>query len=260
MPLDVVDLRSFYASPLGRLAQRTASDVVRAWWPETVGMAVLGCGFALPYLDPFREEAMRTLAFMPAEQGVVHWPPQGSANVSATALVESDLLPLPDASVDRVLLVHLLEVTEHPRDLLDEVWRILTPGGRMIVIAPNRRGLWARVDTTPFGHGQPYSKGQLARVLREALFSPERSVEILYVPPYGRRSLLQLARLFERIGGRLGLPGAGLHVVEATKQLYRPVLLRKPLRRRLPVFEPALAPAGFPAPSMHSLRKVNRGV
>ena len=202
MPLDVVDLRSFYASPLGRLAQRTASDVVRAWWRDTVGLTILGCGFALPYLEAFRDEAMRTLAFMPAEQGVVHWPPHGAAQVSATALVESDLLPLPDGSIDRVLLVHLLEVTDHPRDLLEEVWRVLTPGGRMIIVAPNRRGLWARVDTTPFGHGQPYSR-------------------------------------------RLGLPGAGLHVVEATKQLYRPVLLRKPLRRRLPVFEPALARAGL---------------
>ena len=153
MPLDVVDLRSFYASPLGRLAQRTAMGVVRAWWPETVGMAVMGCGFALPYLDGFRDEAMRTLAFMPAEQGVVHWPPHGSGPTSSSALVESDLLPLPDSAVDRVLLVHLLEVTEHPRDVLEEVWRVLSPGGRMIVIAPNRRGLWARVDSTPFGFG-----------------------------------------------------------------------------------------------------------
>lgn len=245
MPLDVVDLRSFYGAPLGRLAHRAAMGVVRSWWPNTVGMAVLGCGFALPYLDLFREEAMRTMAFMPAEQGVVHWPPHGTAPTSATALVESDLLPLPDGSVDRILLVHLLEVTEHPRDVLEEVWRVLSPGGRVIVIAPNRRGLWARVDTTPFGFGQPYSRGQLARLLRETLFSPERSEEILYVPPYERRSMLRLARLFETVGRRLGLPGAGLHVVEASKQLYRPVPVRKTLRRAAPAFHPALAPAGF---------------
>lgn len=244
MPLDVVDLRSFYASPLGRLAHRTASDVVRTWWPNTVGLTILGCGFPLPYLDVFRDEAMRTMAFMPAEQGVVHWPPHGTAPTSATSLVESDLLPLPDGSVDRVLLVHLLEVTEHPRDVLDEVWRILNPGGRMIVIAPNRRGLWARVDSTPFGFGQPYSRGQISRLLRETLFSPERSEEILYVPPSTHRSMLRLARLFESVGGRLGLPGAGLHVVEASKQLYRPVLLRKTLRRSVPAFKPVLAPLG----------------
>lgn len=245
MPFDVVDLRTFYASPLGRMAQRFVSGVVRSWWPDTTGMAVMGCGFALPYLELFREEAMRTLAFMPAEQGVTHWPPHGTAATSSSTLVEPDLMPLPDASVDRVLLVHLLEVTDHPGDVLGEVWRILTPGGRMIAVTPNRRGLWARVDTTPFGHGQPYSRGQLTRLLRETLFSPERSDEILYAPPSGRRTTLRMAPLFERVGGRLGLPGAGLQVVEATKQLYRPVLVRKAIRRMAPAFEPALVPAGF---------------
>jgi SAM-dependent methyltransferase len=136
-------------------------------------------------------------------------------------------------------------VTEHPRDLLAEVWRILTPGGRMIAVAPNRRGWWASVDTTPFGYGQPYSRRQLEILLRQSLFSPERSDEVLYVPPYQRSSILRLAPVFERIGGRLGLPGAGLHIVEASKQLYKPVLLRKTVRRALPQFEPALAPAGF---------------
>ena len=245
MPLDVIDLRSFYAAPLGRLAQRYVAGVIRSWWRDTVGMAVLGWGFALPYLDPFREEALRTLAFMPAEQGVVHWPPHGASPLSSSALIESDLLPLPDQSVDRILLIHLLEVSEQPRDVLAEAWRILTPGGRMVAVTPNRRGWWASVDTTPFGHGQPYSKRQMGLLLRDALFSPERSSEVLYLPPFERVSLMRLAPVFERVGGRLGLPGAGLHIVEATKQLYRPVPLRKLARRALPQFEPVLAPAGF---------------
>ena len=117
----------------------------------------------------------------------------------------------------------------------------------MIVIAPNRRGLWARVDTTPFGFGQPYSKGQLARAAARNPFlartlrgNPLRSA-------VERRSYASArARVRSPIGCRLGLPGAGLHVVEASKQLYRPVLLRKSLRRSVPVLQPALAPLAFP--------------
>ena len=202
----------------------------------------MGVGYATPYLGPLREEAVRVLAFMPAEQGVVNWPPHGA---SASALVESTMMPLPDSCIDRVLVVHALETLEHPRDVLSEIWRILTPGGRMIVVAPNRRGLWARVDTTPFGQGQPFSKSQLRELLRETLFSPLHWSEALYVPPFARPYLLRAAPAFEAVGARLGLPGAGLHLVEATKQLYRPVTARRSARR-LPKFEPKLAPSAMP--------------
>ena len=242
MALDVVDLRSFYASPLGQVARRCVAQIVRERWTNCVGMSVVGIGYATPFLDMLHGEALRTLAFMPAEQGVVNWPVQGR---SASALVDTTMLPLPDSCMDRVLVVHALETLDHPRDVLSEIWRILTPGGRMIVVAPNRRGLWARGDATPFGQGQPYSKSQLRELLRETLFSPVHWAEALYMPPFARQYLLAAAPAFEALGSRLGLPGAGLHLVEATKQLYRPVTARR-ARRRLPKLEPALSPAPMP--------------
>ncbi|MDB5650627.1 MAG: uncharacterized protein JWL62_2147 [Hyphomicrobiales bacterium] len=241
MALDVVDLRTFYATPLGHVARRLVSQIMRERWSNCVGLSVMGVGYATPYLGPLREEAVRVLAFMPAEQGVVNWPAHG---LSASALVESTMMPLPDSCMDRVLVVHALETLEHPRDVLAEIWRILTPGGRMIVVAPNRRGLWSRVDTTPFGQGQPFSKSQLRELLRETLFSPVHWAEALYVPPFARPFFLRTAPIFEAIGSRLGLPGAGLHLVEATKQLYRPITARR--TRRLPQFEPALSPSAVP--------------
>jgi SAM-dependent methyltransferase len=155
------------------------------------------------------------------------------------------MMPLPDASIDRVLLVHALEVVESPSELLHEIWRILTPGGRIIMVAPNRRGLWARMDTTPFGYGQPYSRSQLKSLMRQTWFSPEGWAETLYVPPLRDRVLLQTAQVWERIGSGFSLPFAGLHIVEATKQLYRPGAVRAVRRasRAEPVFIPAPAPA-----------------
>ena len=241
MSLDVVDLRSFYESPLGHAAQRYVWRIIRSRWESCTGLSVMGIGYATPHLRLLREEAMRTLAFMPAEQGVVNWPSSGA---SASALVEATMMPLPDACIDRVLVIHALEVSEHPRDLLEEVWRILTPGGRMIVVAPNRAGLWARVDATPFGHGQPYSRGQLRDLLRATLFSPVHWGEALWFPPFARKLWLKAAPAFERAGAGLSAPGAGVLVVEATKQLYRPIPLRRASRRALqPVSEPVLVPA-----------------
>ena len=166
MPLDVNELRGFYASPLGDVARRLIGRVLRVRWDNCVGLSLMGLGFGAPYLDRFRDEAMRSLAFMPAEQGVVNWPPSGR---SSSALVETIMLPLPDASIDRILVVHALETAEHPNALLEEVWRVLTPGGRALFVVPSRRGVWARVDGTlmqvPVTEGQLVKKGALLAVI-----------------------------------------------------------------------------------------------
>src|SRR5919205_4277075 len=124
--LDVVDLRNFYAQPLGMVARRFVSRGIRARWVDTRGQRVAGIGYATPYLGLFREEAERCLAFMPAAQGGVKWP---SARPTLTALVEELDLPLTDAAVDRVLLVHALEMSHDAEAMLREAWRVLAAGG-----------------------------------------------------------------------------------------------------------------------------------
>jgi SAM-dependent methyltransferase len=240
MSIDVTDLRAFYASPLGQVARRLVGRAIDRFWGSVHGLRILGLGYATPYLPSVRDGAERTLAFMPASQGVVNWPASG---LSASALVDPLGMPLPEASIDRVLLVHALETVESASELLHEVWRILTPGGRIIVVAPNRRGLWARMDTTPFGYGQPYSRTQLRGLMRQTMFSPEGWAETLYVPPLHSWLVLRTAVAWERVGVTLSLPFAGLHIVEATKQLYRPVAVRA-VRR-----SPRLAPVLVPSPA-----------
>ena len=249
MSLDVVDIRSFYSSSLGEIARRVVHKVIRQRFSNCSGYSILGVGYATPYLEVFREEAVRVLAFMPAEQGVVNWPPSG---LSASALVETHALPLPNACIDRALLIHVLETTEHPRDLLSEIWRILTPGGRMIVVVPCRSGLWARLDRTPFGHGRPFSRGQLAELLRECLFSPSHWSEALYIPPFQRRTWLHAASFIEELGVSLSMPCGGVLIVEATKLLYRPIMVRNPLAYAEPQRQPVFVPT--PVASHQELR------
>jgi SAM-dependent methyltransferase len=238
--IDVTDLRGFYASPLGLVARALVGRVLDRFWGPLSGLRVLGLGYATPYLGAVRGLAERTLAFMPACQGVVNWPATG---LSASALADPLMMPLPEGSIDRILVVHALETVESPTELLYEVSRILTPGGRVIVVAPNRRGLWARMDTTPFGQGQPFSRSQLRNLMRDTLLSPEGWAETLYVPPLRSRVLLRTALAWERVGVGFSLPFAGLHVVEATKQLYRAVPVRRKQRasRVTPVLVPVPA-------------------
>ncbi len=214
---DVVDLRDFYETSMGHVAQRMIRRRLRALWPDVKGRRVLGLGYATPFLRPFLGEAERVIAAMPAGQGVLHWPREGPNRV---VLVDEAELPLPDVSIDRLLLVHALEHSEQIRPLLRESWRVLASGGRMLVVAPNRRGIWALSDRTPFGFGQPYSLAQLSRLLRDNMFTPERVATALYIPPVRRRIVLSSAPAWEKIGQRWFKALAGVIMVEVGKTLY----------------------------------------
>lgn len=164
MHTDIVDLRQFYHSELGRMAEQSVSSALASIWARLPEERLLGLGYAVPYLERFRADTERTFAFMPAGQGAVNWP---VADLSSTALVFDEELPLPDASIDRVLMVHSLEFAESPRETMKEIWRVLAPGGRLIIVVPNRRGVWAQMEHTPFGSGRPLfpraADGALAR-------------------------------------------------------------------------------------------------
>lgn len=223
---DVIDLRDFYQSSLGRTARRLVRRRIRELWPDTRGAALLGAGYAVPYLGPFLTEAERVIACMPPIQGVMRWPPL-SGNDSEAApepnrvlLSDETALPFASGSFDRVLVVHGLERSESMRAFLREIWRVLTPSGRLLVVVPNRRGIWARLERTPFGDGSPFTPAQLARLLRETLFTPERTVTALSMPPSTRRMWLTTATAWEEIGQRWFASLSGVILTEATKQIY----------------------------------------
>lgn len=218
---DVREFRDFYDSPLGRVTQRLVADAVRDVWPNAAGQGVLGLGYAIPYLAPYRGQAERVLAFIPVAQGVTPgscWDDRGDGGQAA--LVAEQELPLADASVDRVLLVHGLENASQPQAMFREIWRVMTAGGRLLVIVPNRSGTWARFERTPFGHGRPYSAGQLSRALNDNLFSPTRKSAALFAPPGNRALAIKALVGLEPLGAKLWPTFAGVRLVEATKQLY----------------------------------------
>lgn len=248
MHQDVCDLRDFYyTTALGRAAQKAMRDQLRAAWPSVEGLTVAGFGFAAPLLRPFLNEARRVMALMPAQQGVMHWPAE-MANHSA--LVEETLWPLATDSVDRLVVLHGVETSERPAALMEEAARVLKVGAKAMLILPNRSGLWARRDGTPFALGRPYSLGQVETLFKDHGFEVDNHSAALFFPPRDRKTWLRWAMMLEGMGKKLSRYHAGgVLLVEATRvpDTPRPSGLAERERKPLRILDPVRAPGARPA-------------
>jgi SAM-dependent methyltransferase len=230
MSADAHVAADFYGTAQGEVTARLLRERLALIWPSLDRQAVLGLGYAAPYLRLWREQSARCIAVTPAQVGRARWP-SGAPNLTCTA--DEDLLPFPDLTFDRILLVHGLEAAENARRLLRETWRVLKDDGRLLIIAPNRRGMWAHLENTPFGYGQPYSAGQIGRLLAATMFRVEARDTALYLPPSDLRLVLRSARLLERIGRGVAPTFAGVTLTEAVKDVYAAMPVGSVQRRQL---------------------------
>lgn len=222
MQPDVLTMHRFYQTSLGIAAAGLISERIAYHLPPLAGSITVGLGYALPYMETLllREpeaSCARFLAFMPARQGVFHWP---SITANRTALVDPYHLPLDDSSVERLLLAHSLEHANRPSALLREVWRVLAPGGQVVVLVPNRLRTWSAAEATPFGHGRPYTKGQLFSLMEEHMLSPDAFESVLMQPPFRWQAAAKLMRVSEKVIGAMGSTLGGALLVSARKQVY----------------------------------------
>jgi SAM-dependent methyltransferase len=253
---DVRELRDFYyRTRLGRMAQRALRAQVAEFWGDTKGQTIAGFGFSVPLMRPLLKGARRGIALMPGQQGVMAWPSEG-ANISL--LCEESDWPLPTGIVDKLIILHGLETCETPDDLLIEAYRVLGPGGRALIVVPNRSGLWARRDVTPFARGRPYSLGQLERQLAGFGLEVRRHRAALFFPPSEKPFWRRMTQTWEKVGNRLSRQIAGgVLMVEVSKQIPAPTRpgLGAMVRRPLVVLEGLTAPASEPASGRVSDRK-----
>ena len=241
--MDVVDLREFYHSDLGAVAARLIGRQLRGFAPAAPQQTVMGLGYGTPYLAGIAPPTTLGISFMLAQQGVTHWP-VGALN--RAALVDPSDLPLLESTVDLALLVHGLEFADTPLDMLQEVWRVMAPQGRLLLVVPNRRGLWAASEATPFGHGQPFSRGQLTDLLKQSKYAITQWRSALYLPPLKNPAFLKAAPAFELVVERALPRLSGVTIVEAMKQVYA-FSSGKRARRALPRFRPMLLPSPQPS-------------
>lgn len=239
---DVVTLRQFYATPAGEAVRQLIARSLRDFWPQANGDVVLGIGYSTPYLESFVGLASPVMVCMPAQQGAAYWPPSRS---NLVFLAHESELPLPENSVNRVLLLHSVENSEQLSWLMEEVWRILTPGGRVLAIVPSRLGFWSRSSKSPFGYGRPFSMAQLRDLMTDHHFTHTRSSSALFMPPIRPLLSWRIASKLETIGKWVCPFLGGVLLVEAEKQVYaairQPVTSRKGYQVPLTAGRPASA-------------------
>lgn len=215
------DLKEFYRDFKGRVIRSVIRDKILELWPdgEITNKNIVGYGYSVPYLPPFmmQEDNNRVSAMMPSQMGVHQWPENG---LNVCAIHNEGTLPLETNSIDMMIMVHALEFLESPQETFEEIWRVLKSTGRLIVIVPNRMGFWARADWSPFGQGQPYSASQVEKLLKDSLFVHEKTCNALFIPAFQKNIIIRTAQLFEKIGRVLYPALGGVHVIEASKQIY----------------------------------------
>ncbi len=236
---DLSELRDFYETRLGRVVKAVLRRKLQAWWPSMTGECIVSLGYAIPLLRPLQQQTTQIFAIMPAGQGVIGWPREGPYR---SALAYEGELPLPDNSVNALILMHAFEHTDNLQFMLEECWRVLTGNGCLVVIVPNRRSLWAHLERTPFGQGNTFRIGHIKRLLRIHRFTPIRYDSALYMPPFRNGLSLKAAEIWEKFGSRWLPDIAGVYMIEARKRLYAPIRFQK-RRGALPALSEAVKPA-----------------
>ena len=214
---DASEFHDYYTSRQGRhVAMRLRRSLAEFW-----SRAPNGCNAAFGHPPPLlrADDRPPVLAFTPMRLGPHPWPPKGP---NRSVLVNGKSLPLQNVQLDRLLLFHALEFDPNPSRLLDECWRVLDGAGRLLVMVPNRNGLWARAERTPFGHGRPYSRGQLRHLLTDHGFTPVEARTILFTPPAAPGLFLGMGPQIERLGRNWSPGVGGVLMIEAEKNLYAP--------------------------------------
>lgn len=217
---DVSEIEKFYRrTASGRFAQTQLSRRVKAIWPDMRGFSVVGFGFTPPIFTELLSQSCRLTCLMPERQGVKSWPVEGP---NVAVLTSESEWPISTGTANRIVMLHALETSLNVAAVLDECWRVLAPEGRMLIIVPNRAGLWSRSEVTPFGAGRPFTAGQLTKILGNRRFGVINSETALFAPPSQRGFWNRSAPFLEKIGNHAPLNFAGgALLLEAHKRVFQ---------------------------------------
>lgn len=227
------DAATFYGSRTGTRTAALLNQRLQALVPDLQTRRLLGIGYPGPYLPSHAAYAVSARLQHPQTQNAF-------PHIAQDCMVDSGRLPFDDLSMEAIMVIHGMEFTRSAPDFLRSIWKVMTDDGVLILVVPNRSGCWAHTDATPFGHGTPFSTGQITRLLEQGLFRIEQHTGALMTPPALLSGLS--GALPERLGKIARFPCAGVHIVLARKNIYAGLpLIEEKSRVAIPrqVAEPA---------------------
>ena len=240
MLYDVGRIDTFYNGARGQVVAKLLREDLSDIWRMSKTESNLAVGFPF-YFFP---EGSICPVLMPAEIGGMAW---AQKKEIYTAIIDSNSWPLESDSIDCILITHALEFVPDQHSFLSEAGRVLKSAGKLIIMVPHRRGLWSRAETTPFGHGTPFSKGQIFSLLKNSGLSPEKCTSSLFLPPFADKLPDAVSNQIEFVGERLLQLLGGVLIVEATKMVYaEPKKKRASTKARL--FAPVKSQSAYSFP------------
>jgi ubiquinone/menaquinone biosynthesis C-methylase UbiE len=137
--------------------------------------------------------------------------------VNSSIIAKDSEIPLADNSVDKILLIHYFEYASHPNLLLREIWRLLKPGGKLLLVAPNKLSLWPHSKKYPYKKCKLFSIMQLSKILDEAMLSPVKTSSTLFALSNAYRFFPDVSDAIENWSSKWLSPFGGVLLVEAEK-------------------------------------------
>lgn len=156
-------------------------------------------------------------------------------------------LPFATASVDLVLLPHVLEFSDDPHQVLREVERVLIPEGRVVIVGFNPLSLWGLRRRLRRSPGEFPWNGDYLSVARLKDWFKLLGLELdlaacgCYAPPCTDEVWLQRCLILDRAGGRWWKPAGGVYLLRAVKRVHGMRVIMPAWERRR-VARKALAP------------------
>jgi ubiquinone/menaquinone biosynthesis C-methylase UbiE len=218
----------WYATPLGQLVDRVEKEAIFALMPEVNGLRVLevGCGTGNISLALAHRGAWVVGLDASGPMLVRAQDKTRQAGLAVTWIRGlASRLPFMDGSFDGVMCILALDFMTDRKMALQEMIRVLRPGGFVSVAILNRFSFWTlkRVIRAWFKPSlwrdvRFITPGELWRLLSN---HPEladiRACQAVYFPPWKNRYLLPYYPYLEKLGNKLNLSTGAFLAASARK-------------------------------------------